>query len=193
MSDQLLISRNQMWIAALLAGVIAVSIGATLLFWPSITITELAILCGLYLLAAGVTQLLYLIIAAGSPASKIAFCLSGVAALLFALILLGICRAVLWVGFFTAVGMISRGIAQITTAAIDNPRIPGREWRLARSAVMFPAGVVIFVPAAWPLHSIAWLGIAAGGSIAITGVVQLATALAMRGERELIAVENTNT
>ena len=82
----------------------------------------------------------------------------------------------LWIG----IGWLIRGITQ-TVAAAHDPAVPARGWQVLLGVVTFVAGIVLIVS---PFTSIAVLTLVAGWWLVIVGIVEIATAIRIRGRAE---------
>lgn len=79
----------------------------------------------------------------------------------------------LWIG----IGWLIRGITQ-TLAAVSDTSMPARGWQIFLGIVTFVAGIVLIDS---PFESVAVLTLVGGIWLAVVGVVEILTALSIRG------------
>ena len=176
------LARNA-WQAVLLIGVSAVLLGIMALVWPHVTLVVLGVLFGIYLLVSGVMQL---IAAFGTHAEAslrvLAFISGALSILLGVFCFRGALESILLLAIWIGIAWLFRGIAQ-TAAAASDPAMPARGWQLFAGVVGILAGVVVLSS---PLSSIHILTVFAGIWLLVTGVVEIATALRIRGHARRI-------
>jgi len=176
------LARNA-WQAVLLIGVSAVLLGIMALAWPHVTLVVLGVLFGIYLLVSGVMQL---IAAFGTHAEAslrvLAFISGALSILLGVFCFRGALESILLLAIWIGIAWLFRGIAQ-TAAAASDPAMPARGWQLFAGVVGILAGVVVLSS---PLSSIHILTVFAGIWLLVTGVVEIATALRIRGHARQI-------
>jgi uncharacterized membrane protein HdeD (DUF308 family) len=84
----------------------------------------------------------------------------------------------LWIG----IGWLIRGITQ-TLAAVSDRGMPARGWQILLGAVTFVGGVVLIDA---PFESVAVLTLVGGIWLVVVGVVEIVTALRIRGQAPLV-------
>ncbi|HEU5331916.1 MAG TPA: DUF308 domain-containing protein [Actinocrinis sp.] len=165
------------WHTALAVGVIAMVLGIIVLAWPDSTLVVVGVLFGLYLLIAGIGQI---VMAAGAHVSGGLRALGFVSGALF--ILLGLMcfrssfRSVALLGIWVGIGWLFRGTAG-AFSAMDAPAVPGRGLAVFFSVIMALAGVVLIVD---PIASLATLAVLAGIWLVILGAMEIGHAVVLR-------------
>ena len=91
--------------------------------------------------------------------------------------------AVLLMAIWIAIGFVFRGVAT-TVSAISDPTLPGRGWNVFTGIVSLLAGVIVL---AWPLSSMQTLALLAGASLIVIGVMEVASAFAIRRATKQLA------
>lgn len=181
---------SSLWKSTLVSGVLAVVLGAAILYWPGKTILVAAVLFGVYLAVTGVAQL---ISAFGLPlmsaGGRVMLFLSGTASVILAVLCFRHFNsdeeaiAVLLLAIWIAVGFIFRGVSA-TVAAISDPALPGRGWQIFMGVVSLLAGLVTL---AWPFTSLLTLALVVGWWLIVIGIVEIVTALNVRRESSKVA------
>ncbi|MCV7384613.1 HdeD family acid-resistance protein [Mycolicibacter longobardus] len=181
---------SSLWKSTLVSGVLAVVLGAAILYWPGKTILVAAVLFGVYLAVTGVAQL---ISAFGLPlmsaGGRVMLFLSGTASVILAVLCFRHFNsdeeaiAVLLLAIWIAVGFIFRGVSA-TVAAISDPALPGRGWQIFMGVVSLLAGLVTL---AWPFTSLLTLALVVGWWLIVIGVVEIVTAFNVRRESGKVA------
>lgn len=180
---------SNLWTSTLVSGVLAVVLGAAILYWPGKTILVAAVLFGVYLAVTGVAQLLF---AFGLPlmsaGGRVMLFLSGTASVILAVLCFRHfnsdeeANAVLLLAIWIAVGFIFRGVSA-TVAATSDPALPGRGWQIFMGVVSLLAGLVTL---AWPLTSLLTLTLVVGWWLIVIGVVEIVTAIKLRSESQKV-------
>lgn len=173
-----------LWKSALLSGVLAVALGVAVVAWPNISIAVAAIFFGAYLLIAGVAQVVFAFSLDVSAGGRILLFISGAASLILAVLAFRhLYEAVLLMAIWIAIGFVFRGVAT-TVSAISDPTLPGRGWNVFTGIVSLLAGVIVL---AWPLSSMQTLALLAGASLIVIGVMEVASAFAIRRATKQLA------
>lgn len=160
-----------------MSGVLAIAIGVAILAWPGISITVAAIFFGAGLLLTGIQQVFFAFSLHVSAGGRVLLFVSGAASLILAIMAFRhLYDAVLLLAIWIGVGFIFRGVAT-AVSAISDPTLPGRGWNVFVGAVSLIAGVVIL---ASPFESIATLALVVGVWLIVIGVVEVASAVAIR-------------
>ncbi|MDI2125582.1 HdeD family acid-resistance protein [Yinghuangia seranimata] len=165
------------WQAVLIAGVIALAVGIIVLAWPEPTLRVVGVLFGLYLLIAGVFQLIAAFGTHASTAMRVMAFISGTLSILLGLFCFrGTTESIFLLAIWIGIGWLFRGITGVM-AAMSDRAMPGRGWQMFLSIVELIAGVVLLVA---PLGSIRVLTVLAGCWLIAVGLVEIVSALRMR-------------
>ncbi|WP_308272296.1 HdeD family acid-resistance protein [Kitasatospora sp. SUK 42] len=171
------------WQVLLIAGLASLALGIVVFVWPRETLLVVGVLFGLYLLVIGIAQL---VAAFGSHASTamrvLAFISGAISVLLGLLCFRSAVQSLLLLALWIGIGWLFRGITQLA-AAISDPLMPARGWQAFAGVANTLAGVLLMV---WPVGSIAALTVLAGCWLVILGVVEIATAIQVRGRAKQI-------
>lgn len=165
------------WHTALAVGLIALVLGIVVLAWPDRTLVVVGVLFGIYLLIAGIGQI---VMASGAHVSGGLRALGFVSGALF--ILLGLMcfrsafQSVTLLGIWIGIGWLFRGTAG-AFSTMDAPSVPGRGWAVFFSIVMALAGVLLIVD---PIGSLATLALLAGIWLVVLGAMEIGHAFVLR-------------
>ncbi|MGV9252141.1 HdeD family acid-resistance protein [Streptomyces sp. NPDC003697] len=166
------------WRAVLAAGVAALVLGVLMLVWPGPSLLAAAILLGLYLLVSGVLQLAAAFGTHRTASLRVLAFVSGALSILLGLFCFrGTLQSILLLALWIGIGWVIRGITQ-TLAAVHDRTAPARGWQICLGLLTFAAGAVLIVS---PLESVAVLVLVAGWWLVVVGIVEIATALRIRG------------
>jgi uncharacterized membrane protein HdeD (DUF308 family) len=167
------------WHAALTGGLIAFLLGIVVLAWPGRTLVVLGVLFGLYLLVAGITQVVRAS-AHGVPGGMRALGLiSGALSILLGLFCFrSALQSVLLLGLWIGIGWLFRGTS-FTFAALDAPSVPGRGWAIFFGIMTTLGGIVLISD---PIGSLAALAVLAGIWLIVLGAVEIGHAITLRSE-----------
>ncbi|TQM32355.1 HdeD family acid-resistance protein [Nocardia bhagyanarayanae] len=165
------------WQTVLVTGVLSVILGVVILVWPDKTLLVAGILFGIYLVIAGVLQLVAAFGATKSAGMRVLYFLSGVLS-----IIIGVfcfrdeLASILLLGLWIGIGWLFRGVAVLVAAASD-PDLPGRGWQGFFGVITAIAGVVLII---WPVSSVATLTLVAGIWLIVLGIMEIITAFGVR-------------
>ncbi|MFI2474406.1 HdeD family acid-resistance protein [Nocardia xishanensis] len=165
------------WQTVLVTGVLSVILGVVILAWPDKTLLVAGILFGIYLVVAGVLQLVAAFGATRSTGMRVLYFISGVLS-----IIIGIfcfrdeLASILLLGLWIGIGWLFRGVA-LLVAAISDPELPGRGWQGFFGVITTIAGIVLIV---WPVTSVATLTLVAGIWLIVLGVLEIITSFGVR-------------
>ncbi|MFY1621125.1 HdeD family acid-resistance protein [Micromonospora sp. WMMD736] len=166
-----------LWKATLASGVLAVILGVLMLVWPGTTILVAAIFFGVYLLIAGIAQVVFAFSLDVSAGGRVLLFISGAAALILAVLCFrSLQESILLLAIWIGVGFIFRGVAT-AVSAISDPTLPGRWWELFIGVLSLVAGVVLL---AWPFGSLGVLVWVTGISLLVIGVFEIVSAFGIR-------------
>ncbi|MGW1157684.1 HdeD family acid-resistance protein [Streptomyces sp. NPDC002519] len=177
-----LLSRTA-WQVVLATGVASLILGILILVWPGPSLLVAGILFGIYLIVSGVLQVASAFGTHRATSLRVLAFLSGALSIVLGLFCFrGPLESILLLALWIGIGWLFRGISQ-TVAAAHDPAVPARGWQIALGVVTFAAGVVLIVS---PFKSIPVLALVTGWWLIVVGVVELITALRIRGRAERI-------
>ena len=168
-----------LWKSALGSGILSLIVGILVLSWPRISILAAAVAFGVYLLVAGLAQVVFALSLQVSAEGRVLLFISGAASLILAVLAFrhfGQGYAVLLLSIWIGVGFIFRGVAT-AVSAISDPTVPGRTWSIFIGATSLVAGIVVMVA---PLTSLSVLAIVAGSWFVAIGVSEIASSFVIR-------------
>lgn len=166
------------WQTVLLTGVASLVLGVLVLVRPGASLLAAGVLFGLYLLISGVLQLAAAFGTHRTTSLRVLAFVSGAVSVLLGLFCFrGPLRSVLLLALWIGVGWLFRGITH-TVAAAHDPAMPARGWQVLLGVVTALAGVVLIVS---PVESAAVLTVVGGCWLVAVGVVEIVTALRVRG------------
>ncbi|MET0457369.1 MAG: HdeD family acid-resistance protein [Mycobacterium sp.] len=166
-----------LWKATLASGVLALILGALVLWRPGAAIIVTAIFFGAYLLITGVSQVVLAFSVRNSFAGRLLLFISGAAALVLAVLCFvnlqnSIDLLAIWIG----VGFVFRGVATLMSA-ISDPSMPGRVWEIVIGVITLIAGIVMFTA---PLESLLVLTQVTGIMLVVIGIIEIVTAFGIK-------------
>ncbi|KJS54145.1 membrane protein [Streptomyces rubellomurinus subsp. indigoferus] len=171
------------WQILLAAGIASLALGIVVFAWPRETLLVVGVLFGLYLLVIGVVQLAAAFGTHVTTALRVMAFISGAICVLLGLLCFrSAVQSLLLLGLWIGIGWLFRGITQLAAAASD-PLMPARGWQAFAGVANTLAGVLLMV---WPVGSIAALTVLAGCWLVILGVIEVATAIQVRGRAKRI-------
>ena len=166
------------WQVVLVTGVASLILGILVLLWPGPSLLAAGVLFGLYLILSGVLQLAAAFGTHKTTSLRVLAFISGALSILLGLFCFrGPMESILLLALWIGIGWLVRGITQ-TVAAAHDPAVPARGWQVFLGIVTFVAGIVLIVS---PFTSIAVLTLVAGWWLLVVGVVEITTALRIRG------------
>jgi uncharacterized membrane protein HdeD (DUF308 family) len=174
-------SLRNIWISAILSGLLAVVIGVMVMAWPEPSVVAAATLFGVYLVVSGLALVFLAFSLPVSASSRFLCLISGAAS-----VILGIFAfrhfdegyAVVLLAIWIATGFIFRGVS-VTASAIGDPRFPGRGWAICYGILSTIAGFVVL---AYPFDSIMTLAPVVGVWLIILGVMEIVSSFGMRSD-----------
>ncbi|MFI9610978.1 HdeD family acid-resistance protein [Streptomyces sp. NPDC052023] len=174
------------WQAVLVTGVASLVLGVLVLIWPGASLVAAGVLFGLYLLFSGVLQLVAAFGTHKTTALRVLAFISGALCILLGLFCFrGAMQSILLLALWIGIGWLFRGITQ-TLAGASDPAMPARGWQIVLGVVTFLAGIVLIVS---PFESVAVLTVVAGCWLVVVGVVEIVTALRIRGRARQVPRE----
>jgi uncharacterized membrane protein HdeD (DUF308 family) len=166
--------------STLLSGVLAVVLGALVLFWPGKSLIVAAVLFGAYLLVSGIAQILFAFALHASAGSRILLFISGAASLILAVLAFrhfGEGYALLLLAIWIGIGFIFRGVATTAMSFGELKGTPGRGWSLFFGIVTVIAGIVML---AYPFDSLVTLTLVVGIWLIVIGVFEIISGIQIR-------------
>jgi uncharacterized membrane protein HdeD (DUF308 family) len=170
---------QQLWKSTLVAGLLTIALGATVLAWPGPTILIASTMFGIYLLISGFAELLLAFTLPRSAATRVMVFLTGALSLVLAILSFrhfGDNYAVLLLSVWLGTGFILLGVSE-SAVALGERDLPGRGWYAVLGIVSMIVGGMVL---AWPFDSIVMFTLASGASLMILGLVQVVQAFQIR-------------
>ncbi|MFI1164770.1 HdeD family acid-resistance protein [Streptomyces sp. NPDC020801] len=165
------------WQAVLVTGAVSLVLGIVVLVWPGPSLVVAGVLFGLYLLVAGVLQLVSAFGTHRATSLRVLAFASGILFILLGLFCFrGAMQSILLLALWIGVGWLIRGIT-LTIAAVHDRTAPARGWQIFLGVLTFAAGIVLIDA---PLESVAVLTVLAGCWLVVVGVVEIVTAFRVR-------------
>ncbi|MFI6566834.1 HdeD family acid-resistance protein [Streptomyces sp. NPDC050534] len=174
------------WQVVLLTGVASLILGVLVLVWPGASLFAAGVLFGLYLLCSGVFQLVAAFGTHRTTSLRVLAFVSGALSIMLGLFCFrGPMQSILLLGLWIGIGWLIRGITQ-TLAALHDPSMPARGWQIFLGIVTFIAGIVLIDS---PFRSVAVLTLVGGIWLVAVGVVEIVTAIRVRGRARQVPRE----
>ncbi|MGY4925246.1 HdeD family acid-resistance protein [Streptomyces sp. 900105755] len=171
------------WQIVLLTGIASLILGVLVLVWPGASLLAAGVLFGIYLLIAGVFQLVAAFGTHRATSLRVLAFSSGALMIVLGLFCFrGPLESILLLALWIGIGWLIRGITQIM-AAVSDSRVPARGWQVFLGIVTFIAGIVLIIS---PFKSVAVLTLVAGIWLVVVGVVEIVTAFGIRGRAKQI-------
>ncbi|MEU6374006.1 HdeD family acid-resistance protein [Streptomyces sp. NPDC046909] len=171
------------WQVVLVTGVASLILGVLVLVWPGSTLLATGILFGVYLVISGVFQLVSAFGTHKTTGLRVLAFISGALSILLGLFCFrGPMQSILLLALWIGIGWLIRGITQ-TLAAASDPSMPARGWQIFLGVLTFIAGIVLIDS---PFESVAVLTVVGGIWLVVVGIVEIATAVRMRGRAQQV-------
>ena len=171
------------WQVVLLTGVASLVLGVLVLVWPGASLFAAGVLFGLYLLCSGVFQLVAAFGTHRTTSLRVLAFISGALSIMLGLFCFrGPMQSTLLLALWIGIGWLIRGITQ-TLAAVHDASMPARGWQILLGVVTFVAGIVLIDS---PFRSVAVLTLVGGIWLVAVGVVEIITAIRMRGRAQQV-------
>jgi uncharacterized membrane protein HdeD (DUF308 family) len=170
---------QRLWKWKLVAGVLAIVLGALVLAWPGPSILVASTLFGVYLLLSGLVELFLAFTLPRSAGTRVMLFISGALSLVLAILSFrhfGDGYAVLLLSLWIGIGFTFQGVTGVAVG-IGESELPGRGWYVVAGIISVIAGLVVLV---WPFESIAVLTLATGIWLVIIGITQIVQAFQTR-------------
>lgn len=172
------------WQVVLLTGVASLILGVLVLVWPGASLFAAGILFGIYLLISGIFQLVSAFGTHRATSLRVLAFISGALSIVLGLFCFrGPMQSILLLALWIGIGWLIRGITQ-TLAAIHDQNMPARGWQIFLGIVTFIAGIVLIDS---PFRSVAVLTLVCGIWLVAVGVVEIITAIRMRGRAQQVS------
>ncbi|MEU5887653.1 HdeD family acid-resistance protein [Streptomyces sp. NPDC047461] len=167
------------WQVVLITGIASLILGVLVLIWPGSTLLATGVLFGVYLVVSGVFQLVSAFGTHRTTGLRVLAFVSGALSILLGLFCFrGPMQSLLLLALWIGIGWLIRGITQ-TLAAASDPSMPARGWQIFLGIVTFLAGIVLIDS---PFESVAVLTVVGGIWLVAVGIVEIVTAVRMRGQ-----------
>jgi len=171
------------WQVVLLTGVASLVLGVLVLVWPGASLFAAGILFGVYLVISGVFQLVSAFGTHRTTSLRVLAFISGALSLLLGLFCFrGPMQSILLLALWIGIGWLIRGITQ-TLAAASDQSMPARGWQIFLGILTFVAGIVLIDS---PFESVAVLTLVGGIWLVAVGVVEIITAIRIRGRAQQV-------
>ncbi|CPR12076.1 integral membrane protein [Mycobacterium bohemicum DSM 44277] len=166
------------WQMLLFTGLLAVALGVIVLAWPGKTLFVAGVLFGIYLVVSGIGYVFASFGTHAGAAMRVLTFLAGIVSIVLGFF----CfrdkfEAVALLGIWIGVSWLFRGMT-LLTAALALDHMPGRGWQVLSGLIIVVGGAVLIVS---PLDSIAVLTLVAGCWLIAIGIVDVITAIQVRG------------
>ncbi|AWT44183.1 MULTISPECIES: HdeD family acid-resistance protein [Streptomyces] len=166
------------WQVVLLTGIASLVLGVLVLVWPGASLLAAGVLFGVYLVISGVFQLVAAFGTHRTTSLRVLAFISGALSIVLGLFCFrGPMQSVLLLALWIGIGWLIRGITQ-TLAAASDPAMPARGWQIFLGIVSALAGIVLIDS---PFESVAVLTLVGGIWLIAVGVVEIVTAVRIRG------------
>jgi uncharacterized membrane protein HdeD (DUF308 family) len=174
------------WQVVLVTGLASLVLGVLVLVWPGSTLLATGILFGVYLVISGVFQLVSAFGTHKTTGLRVLAFISGALSILLGLFCFrGPMQSILLLALWIGIGWLIRGITQ-TLAAASDPSMPARGWQIFLGVVTFIGGIVLIDS---PFESVAVLTVVGGIWLVAVGIVEIVTAVRMRGRANQVPHE----
>ncbi|MFG2635586.1 HdeD family acid-resistance protein [Streptomyces sp. NPDC048362] len=171
------------WQVVLVTGIASLILGILVLIWPGASLLAAGVLFGLYLVISGVFQLVSAFGTHRATSLRVLAFISGALSIVLGLFCFrGPMQSILLLALWIGIGWLIRGITQ-TLAAIHDSRMPARGWQVFLGIITFIAGIVLIDS---PFRSVAVLTLVSGIWLVAVGVVEIVTAIRIRGRAKQV-------
>ena len=179
-----------LWKSSLISGLLAIILGALILYRPSTAVFVTALLFAIYLFISGIAQIVFAFALDAGAGSRVLMFISGAASIVLGFMALrsfdftpraegdGGLTAVMLLSIWIGIGFIFRGVAT-AVSAISDPTLPGRGWQIFFGVISLIAGIVMM---AWPGLSLLTLLMVVGWYLIFIGVFEIVGAFVIRRE-----------
>lgn len=172
---------GNLWKSVLVWGGLTLIAGAVVLAWPGPTVDAVAILFGVYLLAAGIAQIVVAFSLHRSASVRVLWFISGALSLVLGVLAfrhLDQGYPILFLAIWIGIGFIFQGVAEVAVA-MSYSELPYRGWHVFLGVISVIAGMVVLGS---PFASILVVAIVTGAWLVVIGIAQIVWALRARSE-----------
>jgi uncharacterized membrane protein HdeD (DUF308 family) len=163
------------WQATVGLGVVTVTLGLIVTFYPSATLNAISILFGLLLITAGLFHLIRVF--GGNQEHRVWMGISGLLLIVIGVVMLRhLHLTVALVGLIIGISWIVQGVIALIVSFSGDSR-EGRGWWIFFGIVTLIGGIVI---TAWPVESVKALAVLIGIWFILQGLLEIAGGLRMR-------------
>jgi uncharacterized membrane protein HdeD (DUF308 family) len=163
------------WQATVGLGVVTVTLGLIVTFYPSATLNAITILFGLLLLASGLFHLIRVF--GGNQEHRVWMGISGLLLIVIGVVMLRhLHLTVALVGLIIGISWIVQGVIALIVSLTGDSR-EGRGWWIFFAILSVIGGIVI---TAWPVESVKALAVLIGIWFILQGLLEIAGGLRMR-------------
>jgi uncharacterized membrane protein HdeD (DUF308 family) len=172
------------WQVLLLTGILAIALGVIVLAWPGRTLFVAGVLFGIYLVFSGIGYVFAAFGTHAGAAMRVLTFITGIVSLILGFFCFreefeAVTLLAIWIG----ISWLFRGMT-LLAAALSLDHMPGRGWQVLSGLVIVVGGAVLIVS---PLRSIAVLTLVAGCWLIAIGIVDVISALQVRGRMKAAA------
>ncbi len=172
------------WQLTLFIGIVAIALGAIVLYYPGKSLFVAGVLFGIYLVVSGIGYMFAAFGAHMGAAMRVLTFVAGAVSVVLGVFcfrdkLESIWLLALWIG----ISWVFRGMT-LLAAALSFDHLPGRGWQILSGVIIVAGGVVLII---YPLDSIEILTLVAGCWLIAIGVVDVITALQVRHRAKKVA------
>ncbi len=173
------------WGALLAAGIITLGLGIIVLVWPKETAVVVGWLLGIYLIVAGVFQLVQSFTGDRSGGIRALLAIGGVLSLILGFFAFrSVAHSVALLAVVIGVAWLINGITTLITAIGDHD-LPGRGWAIFGGIIVTIGGIIIL---AWPAPTLYVLFTFFGIWLIVIGCFEIYASFKMKGEGQRLAM-----
>lgn len=172
------------WQLTLFIGIVAIALGAIVLYYPGKSLFVAGVLFGIYLVVSGIGYMFAAFGANMGAAMRVLTFITGAVSVVLGVFCFrdkfeAVWLLALWIG----ISWVFRGMT-LLAAALSFDYLPGRGWQILSGLIIMAGGVVLII---YPLDSIEILTLVAGCWLIAIGVVDVITALQVRHRAKKVA------
>jgi len=172
------------WQTLLFTGLVAIVLGAIVLYYPGQSLVVAGFLFGIYLVVSGIGYVMAAFGTHAGAAMRVLTFLTGVVSLVLGFFCFrdkfeAVWLLAIWIG----ISWVFRG-ATLLAAALSFDHLPARGWQVLSGAIIIIGGGVLIIS---PISSIEVLTLVAGIWLIAIGIVDVITAFQVRGRTKTTA------
>ncbi|MBW0013815.1 HdeD family acid-resistance protein [Mycobacterium sp.] len=172
------------WQLTLFVGIVAIALGAIILYYPGKSLFVAGVLFGVYLILSGIGYMFAAFSAHIGGAMRVFSFITGAVSVVLGVFCFrdkfeAIWLLALWIG----ISWVFRGMTLLGTA-ISFDRLPGRGWQIISGLIIVAGGVVLIV---YPMDSIEILTLVTGCWLIAIGIVDIISGFQIRHEAKRAA------